>query len=428
MKHELYFGLVLLLAVFSSTYTSAQFQGPCDEGAPTCNGTLPTCEDGTAQPPCANNDPPMCEEGVTLLCQDGSQPNIGRPDGGDGGGVVASGQTSVGTCTPNSGTCSSAGTSNYVYRSLSYNVSTGKMTGTITTNQCVDHPAEQGTVDCIEQQFPAPDFASAPSGIPTLNRIALGLKSGINIYSAYEAGFGIGNAPFPCGMQQQGSLGGTYGECLGGLSVEQCDAHLAATCAEGDVLTSLFLDNCGGHANPYHYHADMVCDYDLTTGVHSAATGLGLDGVVIYGKYETGTSAPLDLDPCNGHLGPVPESTEYSITASTVYHYHMTTSFPHTLGCFGPVADEAACKALYPQQCGDGVTALVVKENEVNVTYDFDLYCPCASPVLSNSSTAGTPPPDPTPDSSNISESPYLFGFRLTFVVLAVPLFNQFLN
>jgi hypothetical protein len=51
----------------------------------------------------------------------------------------------------------------------------------------------------------------------------------------------------------------------------------------GDEQTGLFLDQCGGHASPYHYHADLVCEYDLTTGTHSRATGAALDGHIIYG-------------------------------------------------------------------------------------------------------------------------------------------------
>ena len=68
--------------------------------------------------------------------------------------------------------------------------------------------------------------------------------------------------------------------------------------------------------------------------------GWGLGGAAGAGKYETGTTAPADLDLCNGHVGDVPEDAEYGFTAGSVYHYHMTDHFPHTIGCFGPVADE----------------------------------------------------------------------------------------
>ena len=69
-------------------------------------------------------------------------------------------------------------------------------------------------------------------------------------------------------------------------------------------------------------------------------TGVGLDGTIIYGLYEAGTAAPADLDACNGHTGPVPVDDDYGLAAGTVYHYHMTDGFPHTIGCYGPVASE----------------------------------------------------------------------------------------
>eukprot|EP00241_Pyramimonas_parkeae_P021176 CAMPEP_0114313302 /NCGR_PEP_ID=MMETSP0059-20121206/21031_1 /TAXON_ID=36894 /ORGANISM="Pyramimonas parkeae, Strain CCMP726" /LENGTH=123 /DNA_ID=CAMNT_0001438025 /DNA_START=498 /DNA_END=865 /DNA_ORIENTATION=+ len=109
-------------------------------------------------------------------------------------------------------------------------------------------------------------------------------------------------------------------------------------CGAADIIKGLFLDECGGHAQPYHYHADLRCEYTVGGG-HSRATGVGLDGAIIYGKYESGTTLPTDLDLCNGHTGPVPADAEYALAASSgagVYHYHMTDAFPHTIGCFGP--------------------------------------------------------------------------------------------
>jgi hypothetical protein len=58
------------------------------------------------------------------------------------------------------------------------------------------------------------------------------------------------------------------------------------------------------------------------------------------GKYEIGLTAPADLDVCNGHTGAVPADSDYELTSGTVYHYHMTDAFPHTIGCYGPVEDE----------------------------------------------------------------------------------------
>ena len=31
----------------------------------------------------------------------------------------------------------------------------------------------------------------------------------------------------------------------------------------------LFMDKCGGHADPYHFHTDMVCHYNVTVGLRN---------------------------------------------------------------------------------------------------------------------------------------------------------------
>jgi hypothetical protein len=61
-------------------------------------------------------------------------------------------------------------------------------------------------------------------------RVSLSLAGGNNIYSMFEAGFGSGTQPKPCGGTEGQAMSGTYGECDGGLSVEICEQHLAATC------------------------------------------------------------------------------------------------------------------------------------------------------------------------------------------------------
>ena len=44
------------------------------------------------------------------------------------------------------------------------------------------------------------------------------------------------------------------------------------------------LEECGGHANPYHYHERMTCLYttDEPSG-HSTTTATMLDGKMLYG-------------------------------------------------------------------------------------------------------------------------------------------------
>eukprot|EP00238_Polyblepharides_amylifera_P014540 CAMPEP_0196598704 /NCGR_PEP_ID=MMETSP1081-20130531/94463_1 /TAXON_ID=36882 /ORGANISM="Pyramimonas amylifera, Strain CCMP720" /LENGTH=588 /DNA_ID=CAMNT_0041924421 /DNA_START=59 /DNA_END=1825 /DNA_ORIENTATION=+ len=348
--------------------------GPCEGGPPVCaDMSNPTCEDGTAQPPCAEGEP-VCSDQSTPACDSATS---------------APSSPSLTSCDPYEGTCATDGTSNYNSRELTYDGATGKLSGTITTNLCVSHQVSYptgGTVSCVEQVIPENQYAVAPNAIATLGRVGLSLKSGLNIYSAYEAGFGGGgNQPYPC------NNGTGYGECAGGLTVVECEAHLQATCEGEDIQYGLFLDDCGGHADPYHFHADLACDYSVTD-THSAATGVGLDGTVIYGKYESGTTIPTDLDACNGHVGTVPAHATYGITSSSVYHYHMTDAFPHTIGCFGPVASQEACSALY-STCGDGTVSTSVVADRSITTWDIDLYCPC---VDASASSASSPTIAPT--------------------------------
>jgi len=102
--------------------------------------------------------------------------------------------------------------------------------------------------------------------------------------------------------------------------------------AEGqDAVMVEMFDQCGGHPDPrgvYHYHRMPDCLVTEQSGKHSAVIGVAFDGFLIYGKLGSNGKAPLDLDACNGHVGP---TTEFP---SGAYHYHATTKFPYLLGCY----------------------------------------------------------------------------------------------
>ena len=66
--------------------------------------------------------------------------------------------------------------------------------------------------------------------------------------------------------------------------------------------------SCGGHANTYHNHYDLSCDYDKTSAGHSPLIAIALDGRGVYGVFEGAGAAPTDLDACGGHVGDVPET------------------------------------------------------------------------------------------------------------------------
>ena len=108
---------------------------------------------------------------------------------------------------------------------------------------------------------------------------------------------------------------------------------------------------------------------------------MALDGHVIYGLWEEdGKKAESLLDACNGHIGPVPENTEYGIMASTtsgvnVYHYHTTSNAPYTVGCYGPVVGMRECLQLYPS-CSDEAYKETLFQAD-GKAFTFKKWCPC---------------------------------------------------
>lgn len=188
-------------------------------------------------------------------------PGIGLPPdgctGGDtsgGGSGSTSGSTASTACAITSGTCATDGSSNSGadLANLAFSPDTGKFTGALITNQCNDHVREftgggsapgNNAVSCISQTFPTTTTTPAP--IPTLGMAGLTLSGGVNIYSAFEAGFNdcaIDGMPCAC----------DGASCAAGMDVGSCEAHLHHECNAGTLETKMFMDTCGGHADPYH--------------------------------------------------------------------------------------------------------------------------------------------------------------------------------
>ena len=191
-------------------------------------------------------------------------PGIGPPPAGCEGGAPPSGDTapassgvggstSSNLCSITSGTCNTDGSSSSVDRSnLNFDADSGKFQGTFVTNQCNDHVREftdgdtapgNNAVSCIEQTLPT--TTTTPSAIPTLGMAGLTLSGGVNIYSAFEAGFNdCATDGMPCACDGA--------SCAAGMDVGSCEAHLEHECDEGTLETRMFMDTCGGHADPYH--------------------------------------------------------------------------------------------------------------------------------------------------------------------------------
>ena len=92
------------------------------------------------------------------------------------------------------------------------------------------------------------------------------------------------------------------------------------------------------------------------------------------------------LDACNGHVGVVPGTASVGSTAtvnatagitglasSSVYHYHTSTTFPYTIGCYGGGAavSTATCRALYNTTCNTWVPFYAANGS----TFFFDGAC-----------------------------------------------------
>ena len=301
--------------------------------------------------------------------------------------------------------CQPDGSTGYADASgLTYDETTGKFAGEMVTNGCNDQPRIYGSSyfngrsysECESQTIPAYDDNE---GLPTLGRAGMTLSGGVNIYSAFEAGFNDCDDGQPCAC--------TGAECEGGVDVHTCEAHLEYACTSS-VTYEMFMDTCGGHADPYHIHLDPVCNYEASGSGHSTAIGVMLDGRVVYGIQETAASRPCDLDSCLGHVGPVPANDAYGIAeGDAIYHYHTSDADRSpgtwTPACYGD-PDAAmtvdACKALY-DECGDGTISMTTADHPEGL--DVDLYCPCFdSPsdlydeCVTAAPTTATPTPAPT--------------------------------
>ncbi|RUS59232.1 YHYH protein [Pseudorhodobacter sp. E13] len=110
------------------------------------------------------------------------------------------------------------------------------------------------------------------------------------------------------------------------------------------------LDTCGGHVDPggwYHWHAtstdintvfsaedvDATCAHVLQD--ETAQFGYAFDGFAMFGSVEGDSAAPVGLDACGGHVGPLPDGS------GEAYHYHSSDSFPNLPTCLvGVVAQD----------------------------------------------------------------------------------------
>lgn len=152
---------------------------------------------------------------------------------------------------------------------------------------------------------------------------------------AQDYNFEITSSPTYSEETTQTNLGPIGLMISGAALFNPYEADDSTTALDGnfDVNGVLFVDGCSGHPTPmglYHYHGVPYCITDVLDeeGKHSFIIGIVFDGFGVYGPQGADGDAPTDLDECNGHFGPTPDSPE------GIYHYHLTETDPYSLRCY----------------------------------------------------------------------------------------------
>ena len=106
-------------------------------------------------------------------------------------GIMTDGQSTSTACTITSGACSTAGSSNYINRTLSYNTATGIFSGSIITNLCPNKQSNYfsgvlragvgSTAQCVKQIFPAKTY-TFPAAAPLRGVVAYSMSGGASVY------------------------------------------------------------------------------------------------------------------------------------------------------------------------------------------------------------------------------------------------------
>eukprot|EP00854_Cymbomonas_tetramitiformis_P007695 gene7695-9157_t len=249
----------------------------------------------------------------------------------------------------------------------------------------------RGTIGCVD--------ANTDTGAPLTVTSARQTQTANIIYGPLEAGFS---------SQQFDCLGTTT--IPGGIDTLIAENMVAAYCSMSADSVSV-LDDCGGHASPYHYHERMSCLFssDPETG-HSTRIGTMMDGNGLYGKYVAFDTLPTDLDACGGRTGVTPDSN-----GNEVYYYMVQERAPFTVGCFGPVSSIAECRALY-SDCGNG--------DEITVTTaDYGTFAIALATMLRTDIRTPAPVTPPTPLMAKVHpwESQHDISYSNDVLLLSAP-------
>jgi hypothetical protein len=295
-------------------------------------------------------------------------------------------------CSSGGDCCGSKGDTNSVTRALTYDVGSGVFNGTLTSNGCpatigADAPPNPSST-CVQFSFP---YFHGDVVTPFGGPIAVTLAGGY-IYNGQEAGFSHAEEPTLCD-------GAPLAYCAGGMAIPICLEALNYTCSTSggaaaaaalatSVAGGMFAGDaaCGFHASPWHAHSDPLCEYDHAGLGHSPLIGLAFDGLGIYGLHEADGEEPTDLNACNWHVGRVPGTAQsggadlqpndvavgFGAGSGAVPHYHVSSGWPFTLGCYGNMSFDD-CLAASPATCNTWVPTYTPEGETMYV----DDWCTC---------------------------------------------------
>ncbi len=168
---------------------------------------------------------------------------------------------------------------------------------------------------------------------------------------------------------------------------------------------------------PYHFHQNFSILYNSGTASvagHSSKVGVttppaSLSASGIYGRFEAAGGVLPSLDACGGHFGVTPDSG-----GAVVYHHHVQTAPPFTVGCYGPSASNqlvtlAECRSYYDGTCGDSTISVTTAAAG---TRAYDPFCPCFDSVTGTNvgNTSSTALQQESSTGVTSSSSPTLSG------------------
>ena len=94
------------------------------------------------------------------------------------------------------------------------------------------------------------------------------------------------------------------GTCTAGTDLTVCSASLEYQCGTSNLMKQMLLDECGGHASPYHFHAGLAAACEWLWRGGCACGDVRVGSMFVCGRLELRVPVqlvgdrPLSADRC----------------------------------------------------------------------------------------------------------------------------------